>query len=168
MFNRFLRLCLAIAAATTFGSAIAADQPKAAGGSFAANSSAAVLPLNLDTSRWNSSTNSGTLSATYTNYPIRALNYDLQYSGNWSYTGGVDATGLNGKLLGSWQIAGIVAPPYIPAGTAVSAQIDATFANGTVSGTLTVTLPAIGTLPIPLSQIGIINQNQALGLLLAN
>ncbi len=166
MLKRLVRLCLAVAATVTFSSAMAAEPPASAASNGFASNALAAQPFVLDTSAWNGS--SGSISASYAGYAITVLGNKVQYSGNWIYTGNYGASGLNGKLTGSLQLAGLVAPNLIPAGTVISAQIDCTFANGGVSGTFTVTLPGYGSMPFKLSDLGITSQSQALGLLIAN
>lgn len=166
MFKRLVRLCLAVAATVTFSSAMAAELPASAAGNGFASNALAAQPFVLDTSAWNGS--SGSISATYADYAITALGSKLRYSGNWTYTGNFNGSGLNGKLIGSLQLAGLVVPNLIAAGTVLTAQIDCTFANGGVSGTFTVTLPGYGSMPFKLSDLGVTNQTQALALLFAN
>lgn len=84
--------------------------------------------------------NSGTVSVTYNNF---ALPMGWIFNGNWTYTGSISDSGyLDGRLVGSWQIAGldlgyagVSNPTY---------GFDMSFGNGMASGNMAFSMNLYG------------------------
>lgn len=173
MFKRFLRLCLALAAATAFSSANAADLPKPITdaaphlNAFASGGTTVNGPLGgtftVDTSGWAGT--SGTLNITYNNFKIAAAGQTWTYNGTWAFTGSLLSNGyLDGSLTGSWNISGIdLASMGIPAGTTLSLGFNIAFKNGMASGTINISMPGLSA---PIAYPVNFSQSAALGLLL--
>lgn len=145
MFQRFKHLCLALLAFAAIGSAQATSLPQpfvdAAknSGSFASNGFATTVSgpyggsYTMDTSAWNG--NSGTIAVSYNNFKLPT---GWGFNGNWTYTGSVAANGiLSGTLNGTWTISGL----DLGGGSDLSYKMNAVFANGNATLTLTFTMP---------------------------
>lgn len=173
MFKRFLRLCLALAAATTFGSAIAADLPKPIAdaaphlNAFASGGTTVNGPLGgtftVDTSGWAGT--SGTLNITYNSFKIAVAGQTWTYNGSWAFTGSMLSNGyLDGTLTGSWNISGIdLASMGVSAGSTLSLGFNIQFKNGMANGTINISMPGLST---PIAYPVSFSQSTALGLLL--